>query len=106
MLQAVPIYPMMSDMLPKKCVEDIHRLQRNFILGETNDNKNIHAVNWDTITKPKMYGGLGLRKLDMMNKTCISKLSWKIICNSDNLWYRVLRSKYHVEDSVVVLGIK
>jgi hypothetical protein len=33
-LEAVPIYTMMTEKIPKSCLEDIHRIQRNFIWGE------------------------------------------------------------------------
>lgn len=32
-LEEIPIYHMMPNILPKACIEDIHRFQRNFIWG-------------------------------------------------------------------------
>lgn len=34
----------------------------------------MHAVSWDTITKSKISGALGLGKLDVMSIACIMKL--------------------------------
>lgn len=33
LIEAINIYPMMTDMLPKACVEDIQKLYRNFVWG-------------------------------------------------------------------------
>jgi hypothetical protein len=34
-IEAVPIYPMMSTKIPKSCLEDIQKMQRQFIWGDT-----------------------------------------------------------------------
>jgi hypothetical protein len=31
-IEAVPIYPMMSSRIPKACIDEIQKIQRNFIL--------------------------------------------------------------------------
>jgi hypothetical protein len=77
-MEAIPIYPMMTNCIPKGCLEEIQRLQRNFIWGDTDDVRKYHAVGWEVVTTPKCYGGLGLRRLDEMNKACILKLGWKL----------------------------
>jgi hypothetical protein len=52
-IEAVPIYPMMSSSIPKSCLDDIQRIQRRFIWGDTDQKKKFHAIGWDTITVPK-----------------------------------------------------
>jgi len=49
---------------------------------------------WDKICRPKKYGGLGLRKTRAVNKAFLTKLSWKVISQSDNFLLRHLRAKY------------
>jgi ribonuclease HI len=39
-------------------------------------------------------GGLGLRKLEEMNKACLLKLGWKLQTSSDEYWSHVLKGKY------------
>lgn len=58
------------------------------------DKKRIHAVGWATITKSKLLGGLGLKRLDVMNRAYIMKLSWMIINNADDLWCKVMQGRY------------
>ncbi|GAU38338.1 hypothetical protein TSUD_61990 [Trifolium subterraneum] len=94
-IEAVPTYAMMSTLILKACLEDIQRLQRQFIWGDTENKRRFYAIGWDRITVPKKMGGLGLRKLDIMNKACLCKLSWKVQDVSNNeLWCIVLCGKY------------
>ncbi|MCI11192.1 putative ribonuclease H protein, partial [Trifolium medium] len=88
---------MMSSKIPKSCLDDIQMLQRSFVWGDTEQKKRFHAVGWEKITVPKWLGGLGIRKLDVMNNACLMKLGWNYQGGSDDLWCKVLRGKY--EDS-------
>ena len=56
--------------------------------------KNSHFTNWDTITKPKNQGGLGIKKFGLMNKALISKQYWRICNNPNSLLTKTLKSKY------------
>jgi hypothetical protein len=57
------------------------------------------------VTKPKKFGGLGLRKLEVMNDNCFLKLGWELPSNDTKLWCAVLRGKYdrgNMNESVVM----
>jgi hypothetical protein len=56
--------------------------------------KKYHAVGWEMVTKPKDCGGLGLRRLDVMNQACILKLSWKLASGAKDWWCDIFRGKY------------
>jgi hypothetical protein len=58
-IQAIPIYPMMFMPMPKSCLDEIEKIQRAFIWGDTGDKRKARMVGWETITKPKSSGGLG-----------------------------------------------
>lgn len=47
------------------------------------------------VTRSKKEYGLGLRRLDNMNKACIMKLGWKLHNNPNELWCKVLKGKYN-----------
>jgi ribonuclease HI len=107
-IEAVPIYPMMSSKIPKSCLDDIHRMQRQFIWGDTDQKRRFHAVGWDKISVPKWLGGLGLRKLDAMNQACLLKLGWKLQAGSEEYWCSVLRGKYnsdYLQDGGIATGV-
>jgi ribonuclease HI len=93
-LEAIPIYPMMTNIIPKACIDEIHRIQRKFIWGDTDQARRYHAVGWDMVSRPKQIGGLGLRRLNIMNTACILKLGRKIQRGVQDFWCEVLVGKY------------
>ncbi|GAU13938.1 hypothetical protein TSUD_262650 [Trifolium subterraneum] len=97
-LEAVPIYPRMTEKIPKACLDDIQRIQRNFIWGDYDNVRKFHAVNWNMVTRPKWMGGLGLRKLEVMNQACLLKLGWKLNCGATDFWCQVVKGKYGVHN--------
>ncbi|CAK8537034.1 unnamed protein product [Lathyrus sativus] len=93
-LEAIPIYPMMTNLLPKACIKEIQKMQRNFIWGDTTSSKKLHDVNWNIVTTLKDHDGLGLKDLGAMNAVCIMKLSWKLINDAEDLWCNMLKGIY------------
>ncbi|RVW41391.1 hypothetical protein CK203_095197 [Vitis vinifera] len=43
---------------------------------------------------PKEKGGLGLRKLALLNKALLGKWVWRFACDKENLWKKVISVKY------------
>ncbi|RVX21853.1 putative ribonuclease H protein [Vitis vinifera] len=67
-----------------------------FLLGGNLEGK-IHLVNWEVVCTDKDKGGLGLRKLAMLNKALLGKWIWRYACDKDNLWKQVITVKYGQE---------
>ncbi|PNY00646.1 hypothetical protein L195_g023931 [Trifolium pratense] len=63
-------------------------------LSDRDEVKKYHAIGWEMVTKPKDCGGLGLRRLEVMNQAWILKLSRKLASSAKDWWCEVLRSKY------------
>jgi ribonuclease HI len=93
-IQAIPIYPMMTMPIPRTCLNEIEKIQRAFIWGDTLDKKKAHLIGWETMTKPKQYGGMGFRTLHSMNVACIMKLGWSLMTREQSLWGDVMIGKY------------
>lgn len=91
---SIPIYVMQTTKLPASICDELDQFNRNFLWGHTEDNKTVHLVKWSTVTKPKAYGGLGIRDTRMMNQALLAKIGWRLIHNKEMLWARVLESKY------------
>ncbi|MCH87793.1 ribonuclease H, partial [Trifolium medium] len=77
-IQAIPVYSMMTTLVPKSCLLEIQKLQRGFIWGDDVNNRKLHTVSWSTLTIPKELGGLAIRDMGKMNLACIMKLGWAI----------------------------
>lgn len=50
-------------------------------------------IGLDLVCRPKTLGGLGLRKVRMINKTLLAKQIWRSF-SSVGEWKDILRSKY------------
>lgn len=44
--------------------------------------------------KEKEKGGLGIKDLDLFNKSLLGKWIWRMLEKGDRLWVRILKSKY------------
>lgn len=91
--EAIPIYPMMTSVLPDSRIQEIQKIRRSFIWGDNDQRKKVHLLSWDKLILPKGLGGLGLRNLENMNNACLLKLGWAIRNGNDGLWTKVLRGK-------------
>lgn len=49
---------------------------------------------WPTICRPKILGGIGIKRLRQMNRAMLAKLLWRVILEENVLWVKVLRAKY------------
>lgn len=45
--------------------------------------------------KPKVFGGLGFRDLDLFNTAPLAKQGWKLITQSDSSIAHLLKLKYY-----------
>lgn len=88
-LSAIPFYSMQTSYLPLGLCDDIEKRIRKFLWG----NK-IHLVSWETVTKDKKEGDLGIRNLRHMNLAFLAKLGWRMINEKDTLWVRIIQAKY------------
>ena len=71
----------------------IEKLQRDFLWGDSKT----HLVGWNKVRAPIANGGLGIRKLTTFNKALLGKWLWRFGKEEDQLWRRVVASKYGEE---------
>jgi len=93
-LSAIPSYTMQTARLPRSICDEIDRKVRCFLWGGTNNVRKIHLANWNSVTKPKELGGLGLRAMRSLNSAQLAKLGWRLCNETESFWSRVLRAKY------------
>ncbi|KAL7214682.1 hypothetical protein ACSBR1_026965 [Camellia fascicularis] len=91
---AIPACTMQTMKVPIRVCDDIDRLNRNFLWGDTLEHRKIHLIKWDQVCKKKEDGGLGIRRARDNNLALLTKLSWKILCDEGGLWIDVLKAKY------------
>lgn len=98
-IAAMPYYSMHTTLLPARVIKSIEQQIRNFLWGSSPEQKKCHLVKWDIVTMNTECGGLGLCKLDLMNKAFLAKIGCRIMQNKDNLLIRVLKVMYAVSST-------
>jgi len=69
-------------------------IQRKFLWGRNEENKQISWVTWEDICKSKKMGGLGVKNLKDFNEVLLGKWRWSLFLEEGSLWSEVLKSKY------------
>ena len=49
---------------------------------------------WVAICQPKIYGDIGIINTEIMNQCLLTKWIWKIQKVSEELWSKILETKY------------
>ena len=75
-------------------VDKLVWLQKSFIWGEGEDQKKLAWVKWETTCIPKEKDGLGVWDLASFNRALLGKWWWNLFHHTDELWAKVLKSKY------------
>ena len=55
--------------------------------------KKYRLAKWSILCQPKEIGGLGIKNLDIQNRSLLSKWLFKLI-NEEGVWQSLLRNKY------------
>ena len=91
---ALPIYLLSFFKIPQRVVLKLVSLQRNFLWGGSQELKKIAWVKWDVICLPKEDGGLGIKDISKFNAALMGRRIWALSSNQNQLWARILTSKY------------
>ena len=67
-LSNLPIYTMSLLRIPKGVKYKLEKIQQDFLWGGGNLDRKIHLVGWRTICTSKKGGGLGIRRLEILNR--------------------------------------
>lgn len=64
----------------------------------------MHKIAWETLCKPKLEGGIGIKKFTDLALTSRIKLIWKFL-TTDSLWSRWMRTKYLSKANFWVMAV-
>jgi hypothetical protein len=81
-LSSIPIYYMSTVLFSKTFIHKINSIIRKFwwarVQAETPTNP-IAFRSWDDICKPKNQGGLGIRDIELINKSLLIHTTWNLV---------------------------
>lgn len=94
-LSSIPVYLLSFNKFPKWAIKALNTHLANCLWNDSEGNHKYHLVNWDSVSMPKEYGGLGVPNLRDFNIFLLG--SWIKRYNADGgkLWKEVLEFKYN-----------
>ena len=54
------------------------RLKRRFLWGGADEQNKIAWIKWDTVSRPKKHGGLGIKDITTFNLALLGKWKWNL----------------------------
>ncbi|KAM6584506.1 hypothetical protein CsatB_011508 [Cannabis sativa] len=92
---SIPVYTMSTFLLPLTVCDELDKVVRKFWWIEGSDKTRfLTLTSWDSICKPKMHGGLGIKKFSDLNMALISKLDWTLASGEEKPWCSLFLAKY------------
>ncbi|KAK2452536.1 hypothetical protein QL285_000319 [Trifolium repens] len=89
--------------MPVQVRKKVVRIQRDFLWGGVNGSKKLSWVKWKVVCKNKKEGGLGVRRIEVVNLSLLMKWRWRLLNGEESaLWKKVLVAKYgiHIVNNV------
>ncbi|KAE8661488.1 hypothetical protein F3Y22_tig00113725pilonHSYRG00522 [Hibiscus syriacus] len=78
--------------MPVGVVSKLNSIIPNF-LWDSNSDRSIHWVKWESLCKPKLHGGLGIIDIHLKNRSLLNKWIWSFDRELDSLWRKVPLNK-------------
>ena len=79
--------------MPKVVARRLEKLQRDFLWGGGTLERKAHLVKWEVVCVDKEKGGLGIRKLALLNKALLGRWIWRFAFEKENLWKKVISGR-------------
>ncbi|KAK1290670.1 hypothetical protein QJS10_CPB18g00804 [Acorus calamus] len=94
-LSSVPVFYMSIFTMPKGIQRKIDVIRRRFLWSGTDrEVRKPHLVSWELACLPRHEGGLGIRRLDAMNKALLAKWGWQWLAAPQCGWVCFFREWY------------
>ena len=84
--------------IPKGVKHRLEKIQQDFLWGGGNLDRKIHLVGWRTICTSKKGGGLGIRRLEILNKYLLGKWNCRLSTEDNTPWKNLIKLKYGLEE--------
>ena len=91
--QSIPTYTMGVFQLPVKLCEELQALCARFWWGQIGNERKIHWLSWEKLTRPKSEGGIGFKDLRQFNLAMLAKQGWRLLQDQESLLFKCLKAR-------------
>lgn len=92
--QSIPTYTMGVFQLPVKLCEELQAMCTQFWWGQVGNERKIHWLSWEKLSRPKVEGGMGFKDLRQFNLAMLAKQGWRLMQDQESLLFRCLKARY------------
>lgn len=93
-LDSLPTYVISPFLIPSKVTKKLGRQRRDFLWQDNKEGNNYCLVKWEIVMLSKDKGGLGIKNLNLQNKSLLMKWLWRYTSEERALWNEMIMSKY------------
>jgi len=79
---------------PSTVINRLTAIERQFLWGGNLEGKKIAWVDWSQVCASRERGGLGIKDIKALNNSLLIKWKWLMFHQLDQLWSKILNSKY------------
>lgn len=94
---ALPLYYLSLFKMPDGVAKEFEKLQAAFLWGGSVSRKPIYLVKWDELAMNVKQGGLGIRRVKLVNDCMLLKWWWRFAKEKDTLWRKIICSKHKLD---------
>jgi hypothetical protein len=92
-LESQPVYWMSLAVIPVSVLNQIRKMMFSFLWKGCSEKHHFHLCRWETLAKPKYYGGWGFQNIHLFNKALAASTLWCVLMK-EGIWHRVIKDKY------------
>ncbi|XP_026390935.1 uncharacterized protein LOC113286568 [Papaver somniferum] len=89
-LASTPIYFLSMFQRPISVIKTLEKIMRRFLWGSSDNSKKRSWVSWSKANISKVIGGIGIKKLKLVNKSLHCKWIWRYGKEKDSLWRQLV----------------
>ncbi|KAF3952487.1 hypothetical protein CMV_021962 [Castanea mollissima] len=93
-LSPLTYYQIQTNIIPRSITSSIDKSIRNFLWGDTPTQWHVHLINWETLTRSKVFGNLGIRDSKTTNDAFLMNQEWRLWRNPHTLLANFLSQKH------------
>ena len=64
-----------------------------FWWGQVGNERKIHWLSWDKLTRPKLERGMGFKDLHHFNLAMLAKQGWRLMQDQESLLFQCLKAR-------------